>query len=223
MPRSGCSMISSAGMPAITPISATSTAPTCRRREFSVRSAMIIAIPITTASLANSAGWIERPPIISQERDPLIVVPMTQDQHQPDHRGDVDERSDDADPAVVGGHHRGSEHQADQDVDEVLVQVRRRVAPGEHVVARGGRPDQQGADGHDQPGRAEQEPVEPGDGDAAAGDREAASDGEDGHRFSPLLDGGRIEPSLAKVGNPAGALVPGIAALAGETFSPLIP
>ena len=77
VPRSGCSMISNAGIPAITPISATSTAPTRRRREFSVRSAMIIAIPITTASLANSAGWIERPPSINQERDPLIVVPMT--------------------------------------------------------------------------------------------------------------------------------------------------
>ena len=70
-------MISTAGIPAITPISPTSTRPTRRRREFSIRSAMIIAIPTTTASLANSAGWMESPPSISQEREPLIVVPMT--------------------------------------------------------------------------------------------------------------------------------------------------
>ena len=67
----------------MTPIRATSTRPTRRWREFSVRSAMIIAIPITTASLANSAGWIESPPSISQERDPLIVVPMTSTSTRP--------------------------------------------------------------------------------------------------------------------------------------------
>ena len=48
-----------------------------------MRSAMIIAIPITTASLANSAGWIDRPPSISHERDPLIVVPMTRTRSSP--------------------------------------------------------------------------------------------------------------------------------------------
>ena len=42
-----------------------------------MRSAMIMAIPMTTASLANSAGWIDSPPSISHERDPLIVVPIT--------------------------------------------------------------------------------------------------------------------------------------------------
>ena len=48
-----------------------------------MRSAMIIAMPITTASLANSAGWIDIPPIISQDRDPLIVVPMTSTRSRP--------------------------------------------------------------------------------------------------------------------------------------------
>jgi hypothetical protein len=52
-------------------------------RELSVRSAMIIAIAITTASFANSAGWIDRPPIISQEREPLIVVPITSTRTSP--------------------------------------------------------------------------------------------------------------------------------------------
>ena len=83
VPRSGCRMISSAGMPAITPIRATSTAPTRRWREFSTRSAMIIAIPMTTASLANSAGWMESPPSISHEREPLIVVPITRTSSSP--------------------------------------------------------------------------------------------------------------------------------------------
>ena len=48
-----------------------------------MRSAMIIAMPITTASLVNSAGWTERPPSISQERDPLIVVPMASTRSRP--------------------------------------------------------------------------------------------------------------------------------------------
>ena len=48
-----------------------------------MRSAMIIAIPITTASLANSAGWIDSPPSISHERDPLIVVPITRTSTSP--------------------------------------------------------------------------------------------------------------------------------------------
>ena len=37
---------------------------------------MIIAMPMTTASLANSAGWIDSPPSSSHDREPLMVVPI---------------------------------------------------------------------------------------------------------------------------------------------------
>ena len=74
----------------------------------------------------------------------------------------------------------------------------------------------------DQAGGAEQHPVEARDGDPAARDREA-TDGQDGHQSSPFRDGGRIEPSRAKVGRPDGGTVPGIAAFFGFTFSPLMP
>ena len=62
VPRSGWSRISTAGMPAITSIAdhveaADRASPTDR----SVRSATTSAMPMTTASLANSAGWIDMP------------------------------------------------------------------------------------------------------------------------------------------------------------------
>ena len=47
------------------------------RSDPSVRSATSSAIPITTASLANSAGWMDSPPITIHEREPLIVEPIT--------------------------------------------------------------------------------------------------------------------------------------------------
>ena len=42
----------------------------------SARSATHSAMPITTASFANSDGWIDMPPSSSHEREPLIVEPM---------------------------------------------------------------------------------------------------------------------------------------------------
>ena len=53
----------------------TSTAPTRVRRP-SLRSATRSAIPITTASLANSDGWIDIPPMSIQDREPLMVLPI---------------------------------------------------------------------------------------------------------------------------------------------------
>ena len=52
----------------------TSIAPTRVRRP-SLRSATSRAIPITTASLANSDGWMDIPATSIHEREPLIVVP----------------------------------------------------------------------------------------------------------------------------------------------------
>ncbi len=49
---------------------------TSYRRRASARSATSKAMPITTASFANSAGWIDIPPSWIHERDPLIVVPL---------------------------------------------------------------------------------------------------------------------------------------------------
>ncbi len=83
VPRSGCSMIRAAGTAAMPSISATSTALMPRPREFSVRSATIIAIIVTTLSLANSAGWTDIPPIISHDREPLIVEPITSTSSRP--------------------------------------------------------------------------------------------------------------------------------------------
>ncbi len=53
------------------------------RSEPSVRSATSRAMPITTASLANSAGCTDIPPSWIQEREPLIVVPMTSTRTRP--------------------------------------------------------------------------------------------------------------------------------------------
>ena len=68
-------MISAAGTPAITSIPTTSAVPTRVRRP-SLRSATSSAIPITTASLANSDGWIDIPARSIHDREPLIVVPI---------------------------------------------------------------------------------------------------------------------------------------------------
>ena len=75
-------MISAAGMPAMTSMPTTSTAPTCVRRP-SARSATSSAIPITTASLANSEGWIDIPPTSIHEREPLMVVPAVSTSTRP--------------------------------------------------------------------------------------------------------------------------------------------
>ena len=46
------------------------------RQRPSARSATTSAIPITTASLANSDGWIDMLPSSSHDRDPLMVDPI---------------------------------------------------------------------------------------------------------------------------------------------------
>ena len=75
-------MISEAGTPAMSSMPTTSTVPTrCRRP--SARSATSRAMPMTTASFANSEGWIDIPPSWSHERDPLMVVPMVSTRTSP--------------------------------------------------------------------------------------------------------------------------------------------
>ena len=236
VPRSGWSRISAAGSPAIASMPTTSKEPTSLvRSEPSVRSATSSAIPMTTASLANSAGWIDMPPSRIHDRDPLMVVAHDEHQHQSDHRGDVHQRREDAHPAVVGGGHHHPEHDTDRDVDEVLLEVAARVAVGE-VVARGGRgPHQERADREQGSNGEHQQPVEPGGLDAGrrgAGQRGTSlarapgADGDDAHRFvafSARASGGRIEPSRAKIGRPPGGWRPGIAALSAFTFMPLMP
>ena len=64
-------------------IRTTSIQSTVRRRRPSARSATTSAMPITTASLANSAGWIESPPSCTHERDPLIVAPLVSTRTRP--------------------------------------------------------------------------------------------------------------------------------------------
>ncbi len=76
--------MSSAGTPAITSISRTSREPTRRRQRADERSASTSAMPITTASFANSDGWIERPRTRSQDREPLIVDPMVRTSTSPE-------------------------------------------------------------------------------------------------------------------------------------------
>ena len=58
-------------------IPTTSGVLTPRRHRPSLRSATSSAMPITTASLANSDGWIDMPPTWSHEREPLMVLPAT--------------------------------------------------------------------------------------------------------------------------------------------------
>ncbi len=41
-------------------------------------------MPMTTASFANSDGWIERPRTRSQDREPLMVEPMVRTSTSPD-------------------------------------------------------------------------------------------------------------------------------------------
>ena len=38
---------------------------------------------MTTASLANSEGWMDMPPTCSHEREPLIVLPATSTRTRP--------------------------------------------------------------------------------------------------------------------------------------------
>ena len=69
-------MISEAGTAAISSIRDTSTQSTVRRRRPSARSATTRAMPMTTASLASSEGWIDMPPSWIHDREPLIVAPL---------------------------------------------------------------------------------------------------------------------------------------------------
>ena len=73
-----------AGTPAITSIRSTSSEPTRRRQRPSERSASTSAMPMTTASFANSDGWIERPATRSQDREPLMVDPMVRTSTSPE-------------------------------------------------------------------------------------------------------------------------------------------
>ena len=41
-------------------------------------------MPMTTASFANSDGWIDRPATRSQDREPLIVDPMVRTSTSPE-------------------------------------------------------------------------------------------------------------------------------------------
>ena len=83
MPRSGCIRISTVGTAATASISETSTAPTYGRRRPSERSARTSAMPTTTASLASSDGWIDRPPSRSHDCDPLMVEPIVNTRTRP--------------------------------------------------------------------------------------------------------------------------------------------
>ena len=76
-------MISAAGTPAITSIPMTSTVPTRFCQRPSARSATSSAMPMTTASLASSEGWMDMPPSSSHEREPLMVLPMTSTSSSP--------------------------------------------------------------------------------------------------------------------------------------------
>ena len=144
VPRSGWSRIRTAGTPAITSISRTSTEPTRRRQRPSERSASTSAMPMTTASFANSDGWIERPSDPQPRPRAVDGRAHGQHEHQPGHRQQVDERRDDPHPPVVGDGDPDEQHQPDDDVDQLLAQVRRRVAVGQVHPVRGRRPDQQG-------------------------------------------------------------------------------
>jgi hypothetical protein len=77
-----------------------------------------------------------------------------------------------------------------------------------HAVDRGG-PDEHARERQQGENGTEQDPVET---------RQAVHEPSRGVR-----EGGRIAPSSAKVGNPAGGTVPGIAASAGRTTPPLTP
>ena len=83
VPRSGCSRISAAGSAATASIANTSMKPTRPRQRPSLRSATTSAMPITMASFANSEGWMERPPSISHDREPLTVLPIVSTRTSP--------------------------------------------------------------------------------------------------------------------------------------------
>ena len=53
---------------------------------------------------------------------------------RPDDRRGVDQRREDAHPPVVGGGHQHAEHDADRDVDQLLLEERLLVAAGEGVA-----------------------------------------------------------------------------------------
>jgi hypothetical protein len=75
VPRSGCIRISAAGTAAISSAGTRSESDREVRSRPSARSASTSAIPTITPTLASSAGWIDRPPTISQECEPLTVLP----------------------------------------------------------------------------------------------------------------------------------------------------
>ena len=76
--------MSTAGTPAITSISSTSKVPTRRCQRADERSASTSAMPMTTASFANSDGWIESPTTRSHDREPLMVDPMVSTSTSPE-------------------------------------------------------------------------------------------------------------------------------------------
>ena len=238
VPRSGCSRISAAGSEATASMPRTSRWRTSRwRQEPSVRSATTSAMPMTTESLANSAGWIDMPAMTIHDREPLMVEPMTSTSSRPIRETTYTGGREDAHPAVVGGRDEDGQHDADGDVDQVAAQERLGVAAGEDVALGGGRPHEHRAEHEQRGGGDQQQPVQPrhagqarlGADRARAGQRGAVARGrgrpagcEERHQeslsfaaASGAVDGGRIEPSSAKTGSRSGGATPGIAASSG--------
>src|SRR3954454_8913714 len=121
---------------------------------------------------------------------------------------------------MVGRHHDDHQHQTDTDVDQLLAEVRRRVAAGQVVAVGGRRPDEQRPEHEQAEDRQHQDPVD-------ARCPQAPRDPERGRRHGWLLPkrgfGGRIEPSGWKDGRASGATTPGISALFRCTVDPSTP
>ena len=244
VPRSGWSRISAAGSEATASMPRTSRWRTSRwRQEPSVRSATTSAMPITTDSLANSAGWIDMPAITIHDREPLMVEPMASTSSRPiretTYTGGARMRTHRCSVAAT--------RTASTMPMAMLTRWRRRKAcesppvstsrsaVADHTsivpstssaaVATSSSQSSRGT-------RARLDSVRIVRGRASGARLREDEDGRPGARSairSPcsvgvgVVDGGRIEPSSAKTGSRSGGATPGIAASAGTTFMPLTP
>ncbi len=231
VPRSGWARINVAGTAAMTSIPTTSTMPTRARHRPSARSATTSAIPITTASLANSEGWIDRPATISQDRDPLMVDPITSTSTSPStearyttgarirtHRWSVAVTTSSSTPPIAT---LTSCLRRYAEESPPVRSSRAEVADQTSRVPRVTRAITASSSTQSSPG------VRPAGrlpGRLVVGrlvGRGAGRVRDIGPQSSGV--GGRMEPSSVKVGSRVGSVVPGIAARRGRTSSPSMP
>ena len=157
---------------------------------------------MTTASFANSDGWIDRPITRSQDREPLMVDAHGQHEHQT--RRPTAGRRTAPRSEPTGGRRRRPRRAAPARCTMLTSCLRRYAVESPSVRSTGARWPTTPGGRTTRPARARPSRTQ--------SEAAQATESRDQSPFEPAeRPGGRIEPSPRNVGRPAGGVVPGIA------------